>query len=187
MDEDTLTPSSIRVPQSSGPTEQICAACDPECDGCHGPTSRDCFSCRAVNLHGECVAACPPLHFSDDKHACSACDRECALACRGPSATQCTGFNSTGCVHVKQGTVCVAACDAEKEYTGIDGICRACAPQCSSKGCTGPLSSQCNECLAVKLDGGCISACPPTHYQDLDRVCRPCDAQCTNVRGLSDD
>ncbi|GAU88257.1 hypothetical protein RvY_00994-2 [Ramazzottius varieornatus] len=172
--------------------EGVCQKCSKVCSqdvGCTGPNSylgeggcRSCeFSSRSSQAESdlfnatkvECIAQtrCPPrsygrnvqgadegpLQYMRGKTICYACHDMCER-CDGPSPTACPV-----CRFVKQNGECIGKCNNATHYQ-IGKECLACSPECSQRGCTGPLSTQCVSCKIYRdeVDGkmNCTSTCP---------------------------
>lgn len=177
-------------------TGGTCRSCSPLCDlsvGCTGPSSIECLHCATHTVVDpiagfECRSSCPSLNYgsaelfnSRPTTLCRNCHPECAAACSGPANNNCIG----GCVHFNYDGTCLASCPS---HTYVDGgQCRDCHPACdSTRGCSGPASTQCDRCADTSVTFGgnqCLVACPAGFYADAARICQPCDPQCTHCTG----
>lgn len=87
-------------------SERVCQPCSRTCsptEGCVGPTSFDCNSCRLVansnntipTLNGECLNVCPNINSSytfyadDNTNQCEPCHSTCGNGCTGPLSLDC--------------------------------------------------------------------------------------------------
>lgn len=178
--------------------------CHPECgsDGCWGPGSDECLSCKSYRLGEMCVASCNSsigIYDAGNK-ICKHCHEECQGACSGPGSNNCPR-----CKHVRDGPYCVRECPVSKYPDG--GECRTCHENCVL-GCTGPLNrlgeGGCNSCekaIVSMYDPNvveqCLKAdesCPDGFYHEYigpqeegalksltgKSVCRKCHHRCKN-------
>jgi len=69
---------------------QACRPCDALCDGCSGPSSRQCHQCTGYQEpEGDCVESCSEDFYTDETtKRCIDCDHQCQQ-CRGPTAADC--------------------------------------------------------------------------------------------------
>ena len=162
--------------QPSLPNNQTCKFCHAECNGCFGPTSADCVSCKGksmVNSNGQavCIPSCDNDEFliatSEGEFICLACHDECN-GCTGPSnsdCTKCKNYNNT----FIGGNECTSICPYGS-YADSQNECTACHPQCVD--CIGPGSSNCTGCLedSMMSSGGtsiCVPSCPVWQVYDI--------------------
>ncbi|XP_071449576.1 furin-like protease 2 isoform X2 [Hetaerina americana] len=61
-----------------------------------------------------------------------------------------------------------------------------CDPQCDSQGCYGKGPAQCVTCKYYKLDGTCVSKCPPRSFPKA-QFCWPCHESCETCAGAGQD
>ena len=105
------------------------------------------------------------------------------------------------CAGVWTGDRCADACPAS-HYTvaetafppvAVRGRCQPCHAQCDqAAGCTGPLASDCTQCLYAAFQGvvieasddasaaasACVPECPHGTFRSAGRVCEWCAAEC---------
>ena len=138
-----------------------CSSCSAECNGCTGPTNRDCNVCSPssfilsngsgmacvkqcdfVSDGRRCVSACDPLtqyaflNVTANSSQCLSCSSEC-LGCTGSSATECRE-----CRVANVSGTCMPSCLSSQYLDGKQ--CRSCDPLCTN--CTGPSRYECTVC-----------------------------------------
>ncbi|KAK9695926.1 Protein tyrosine and serine/threonine kinase [Popillia japonica] len=174
--------------------------CHEECteDGCWGSGPEQCLSCRHVKFENTCLHNCsvqPRLYRTENKE-CKRCHEECASACNGPTANNCTT-----CKNFRDGDICVPKC-ATGKY-GEDGVCKPCHDTCNG-GCAGPLSiigeGGCNFCYKAIINHTvmqCIHEhddCPDGYFLEPSNPlsenrktsignCRKCHPRCKKCTG----
>jgi hypothetical protein len=193
-----------------------CTNCSEVCVTCNGATNEDCLECRnfAVPLsvsNMRCVERCPNVSTLDnvcvdacnsnqysrtdsklDTVFCYDCNELCnpRLGCTGPNATECTACEVA---FDQNSQACVADCGVGT-WLREDRVCVPCDSQCNATaGCFGETSSDCYECLNVRIslssaESGelddqmisdvCLEECPTGFYEDGDRNCLQCSEQC---------
>jgi len=176
--------------------------CDTQCsgDGCWGPGSDACLSCRGYQLEGEseCVAACRPEDglFKAPDGRCIRCHSECQLTCSGPGPDQCHA-----CKGARDGPFCVEECPPVKYRANGTGECLPCHENCEG-GCSGPDNrigdGGCAACAkaVINADSDVVSclpegeACPEGFYESVPSsdfaakaLCRPCHPLCKSCSG----
>ncbi|XP_055938394.1 epidermal growth factor receptor-like isoform X1 [Argiope bruennichi] len=145
--------------------------CHSECseDGCWGPKSNECLSCKAYKLDDTCVAKCDKANGIYDAGAnrCEYCHEECLGQCSGPGNGNCTA-----CRNVRDGPYCVNKCPDTK-YNDF-GECKPCHPNCVG-GCTGPENNiSPNGCKSC--DKAIVNAFDPNIVEQCLRSDEPCSA-----------
>ncbi|XP_035235651.1 extracellular matrix protein FRAS1 isoform X1 [Anguilla anguilla] len=190
-DPSLLLKAGLCVPEC-GPgfyaREDTCHACDESCLTCYSDNP-SCVTCPLDSAlhHGKCVPHCPEQHYRDSHGRCRACHSSC-VACSGPLVSQCTLCPGTFALYHGQ---CLDSC-GQGQYPH-EGACKSCHPSCRS--CVGPKHSDCLRCQKPEealhpqsgrlAHGVCVSACKARSYPDADRVCRECDASCSQCAGGS--
>ncbi|XP_076012565.1 receptor tyrosine-protein kinase erbB-3a [Genypterus blacodes] len=126
--------------------------CDPLCssDGCWGPGTNQCLSCKNYSREATCVPQCKFLtgkrrEFATAKGECELCHSECEVqegkrTCTGPGADNCVV-----CARLRDGPNCVSSCP--EGVMGGEGVifkypnsqrrCEPCHFNCT-QGCVGP-------------------------------------------------
>jgi len=80
--------------QDSESEKPNCKACDPSCEGCHGPSMRDCTLCPASQIlsdDGRCLSCCGNETLQNDKPI----SRECC-DCKSSTGKQDEHCNAEG-------------------------------------------------------------------------------------------
>ncbi len=189
-------------------------ACDRQCssEGCWGPGSDLCLSCKNFQVEKEsvCVESCDPRDGlfkvapssssggggnSSSNVKCIRCDEECELTCSGPGPGKCHR-----CKHSKDGPFCVRECPVVKYRDASTGECRPCHGNCVG-GCTGPRNAigegGCNSCekAVINADSEVVRClrerdrCPDGFYESVPStfhakaICRPCHPLCKRCNG----
>ena len=105
-----------------------CAACDPQCNGCTGPTNRDCKACQNYGQPASdgsgmvCQDSCAVGYYGNGT-SCFPCSRDCR-SCNGPSNTQCFVCQSEDSSVNRQSTVsCARQCAFGYSLDPIGGDC----------------------------------------------------------------
>ena len=185
---------------------RTCLQCHEECNGCTGPTARECVSCINFELMESntlpiCVNGCPSNYFTSNT-TCFPCDPECLEECTGSGPMRCTECR-TAIIMQSDGVMqCVSDCNIATSniyYPDNDtGICSRCSELCSPiDGCTGPTAGDCNSCRNgtyrySETNSTCIRDCPAftnsngTRYynDDVTGTCGLCESSCGS-RGCS--
>ncbi|RWS24396.1 epidermal growth factor receptor-like protein, partial [Leptotrombidium deliense] len=176
--------------------------CHSECtnDGCWGPGSDECRSCKSYTLGNICVDRCNTSLglYEAGGQVCKHCDEECLGECFGPGPRNCSQ-----CRNVRDGSFCGKECPKSK-YND-NGECRPCHNNCIF-GCTGSNNTLgiggCNSCEKAIMNlynpnvvEKCLKAedlCPdgfyneyigpheegPLKYMTGKSVCRVCHKRC---------
>ena len=116
-----------------------CFTCDPQCNGCEGPTNRDCLTCKESNVTNTqtqrtiCVASCGiGQYLNTSLYSCQPCASQC-ITCTGPTNTQCQ--QCRGATMSVGGTMaCLSSCP-NSMYQSSTGMCMDCHEQCTG-GCS---------------------------------------------------
>ena len=139
----------FEVVRPTSTTDRICSPCHAACDGCDGPTSRNCTICGVSSFltaesrccHKTCVD-CEGLTNADDE--CTLCPTHKAL-------------------HAGQ---CLAGCPSGW-YKNANGACVRCETDCS----------RCQ--LLTHTDGTCVNRCPPGYHVVSGKgMCAACPRDC---------
>eukprot|EP00052_Salpingoeca_macrocollata_P018910 m.155884 g.155884 ORF g.155884 m.155884 type:complete len:5601 (-) comp20817_c4_seq1:60-16862(-) len=195
----------------SATAQTQCANCKTSCVGdayldgvCGGTSDYVCRNCSTCGANQYMVSDCT-LH---DDRQCSGCTNTCPNAneylqgsCSGTTTPVCTPC-TTSCSPTQYlvGTCslhsnpqcqdCLTSCAANQYLSGTcDGVngprCLPCHIDCAS--CNGPSQTQCTACPASKVmwQGRCLSACPPTFFENANRVCDACPSHCATCSDAS--
>ncbi|XP_077980289.1 uncharacterized protein LOC144435577 isoform X2 [Glandiceps talaboti] len=145
----------------------ICHDCHIEClGGCNGNMSSNCYRCKNVIFHGQCMSSCPENISYLDKEYPYIC-RQCHDQCTGG----CTGETSDDCIRCKNlKTIdgsCVDSCPMN--YFEKVSMCFPCHEACI--GCHGISNADCKGCKEVKYNNTCMNECPVRTQKDEQNVC----------------
>ena len=161
---------SLECVQNCSTGDSGCSVCHPECNGCHGPTSRDCIKCRNANISDAngpiCVPICTTANTylaqapTGNAYVCSPCDVNCdECTGAGPnSCIDCAYYNST----ITGSDECVTTCPDGYYGDDDDGYCQPCHEECIT--CASQYSVNCTTCRndQITLSNGskqCIPKC----------------------------
>lgn len=151
-----------------------CSTCHTECNGCNGPTSRDCIKCHSANIsdvNGSiCVPVCTKANTylapTGNEYLCTPCDVTCN-ECTGPGPNSCIqcSFYNTSTISGNSSNECVITCP-DGYYGDDEGYCRPCHEECIT--CTSEHSVNCTACRndEIILSDGlkqCIPKCSFAH------------------------
>lgn len=140
-------------------SDATCAACDPSCVTCSGPTAGDCTArplCQPGFVSANGQQPCTPCAAGSyasapGQLACSPCAagtfaEAAGLATCEPCATGCA-----------TGEYAATACSATSDLA-----CGACDAGCAT--CSGPSASECTSCanLELPVGGACLPGCSAT-------------------------
>ncbi|ESO84799.1 hypothetical protein LOTGIDRAFT_176100 [Lottia gigantea] len=186
--------------------------CDPECssDGCWGPGSEKCLSCKRYRIEEKnvCIKSCAhiELHYEGDNMICKPCHEECRNNCTGPEPSECDSCINVSIIDSTNHTICLAECP-EIMYPDKNSVCQKCHKNCAN-GCTGPMDhvgeNGCNSCEVGyrQMKGSSTIKCMPTDtdncpdghhmkpvkFDIIDplagkRICEPCHRFCKTCTG----
>ena len=145
-----------------------CSVCHPECNGCRGPTSRDCLECHNANISDAsgpiCVPICTQVNTylapAGSEYLCVACDVSCS-ECTGPGPNSCINCAFYNASTISGSNECVTMCP-DGYYGDDEDYCQPCDEQCIT--CTSQYSVNCTSCRndeVILSDGSkqCIPKC----------------------------
>lgn len=129
-------------------TNNTCVGCHQACPLCFGPSTEQCYSCRAVNTTyyylsyatTYCVTECPYGQYAvNASYSCQPCNINCAT-CSGTSTSclTCTYVNTINIVYLYLNK-CVVTCPGglwANSTAPLDHQCSPCHAYCTV--CTGP-------------------------------------------------
>eukprot|EP00041_Stephanoeca_diplocostata_P039565 m.1636775 g.1636775 ORF g.1636775 m.1636775 type:complete len:2110 (-) comp25423_c0_seq16:8386-14715(-) len=199
---------SNHFPRNDTTGDVVCHPCSDQCLGCMGPTAANCTTCqhfRAATADGTCIASCSGFASrTDGVLQCTPCHGLCnaALGCFGPGPDGC---NECAVVRAVNGT-CVARCpEGQVQVPGPGGgvgeqctcagypeasaagpSCATCHPLCNdTRGCRGPLASDCTACAFARLsDGSCTDEPCPENQELVPGDSLDDDARCICSSGV---
>ena len=166
----TTGAGSFECVQNCSMGDSGCSLCHPECNGCHGPTSRDCIECHNANISDVNGPVCVPICTRANtylaqaptgiEYICSPCDVNCD-ECNRPGPNSCIGCAYYNASAITGNDECVTTCP-DGYYGDNDGYCQPCHKECIT--CTSQYSVNCTECQndETTLSNGskqCIPKC----------------------------
>ena len=144
-----------------------CLPCDPNCNGCIGPSSSNCTSCATMQYETDCVSSCPPNTWISSYNQ-YICVNSCNTTEYGNTTTRVCSSCDPSCL----------TC-----FGGFINNCITCLPG---------YFFYLNQCFAICPNGvwgdstnfTCIASCGLNYYGDpIDRVCKLCDLSCKTCSG----
>lgn len=161
--------SLLQCVQSCSVGDTGCSVCHRECNGCHGPTSRDCIECSNADIIDATSPICVPictqpntyLSPTGNEYLCTPCNANC-IKCTGPDANSCIACAFYNASAITDSDECVSTCPDGYYGDDDDGSCRPCDEQCIT--CTSQYSVNCTACRndEIILSNGlkqCIPKC----------------------------
>lgn len=179
-----------------------CLNCHPLCDpklSCRGPLPSECTACTEYAERGECVTGCSIGSYVSNG-TCLPCHEQCLPSdnCTGPASYDCNQCTNVSIAQQIGNSlplvdVCITECPTSY-YIDHNSVCQLCHSECRG-GCTGPLRTNCNECLNAYIRHSntieCVAACNAvsginTMYQDpLTGECKSCHRLCSISSGCT--
>ncbi|KAK7896490.1 hypothetical protein WMY93_021815 [Mugilogobius chulae] len=167
-----------------------CKRCYATCQSCTGSRSDQCTSCQHGHYITEgtntCTANCGEGFYLDhDANICRKCSENCLKCTTFSICTECKQDTSL------QGNQCLQSCAAGFYHDKQESICKPCHKACAA--CAGPGVESCKHCAEGYLmeERRCVHSCSAGFYATEpspeiaygQRICRRCDASCSDCVG----